>query len=194
MKKFYVMAALVVVLLAAGNVHAQRMIYASYDPEIFMEGNVSQKLHGVTFGFLKDFEFSRQLHVAVGGQYRMNVRYYTLNGVSVNDQHMAIDVPVMINYPIRIDRDLYFIPFGGPMASLALAGYTKAGKSGATIQWYDENSNRKRFNIYAVLGGDFNFDLIHIFGGIRLGMLDLSTSDLSTIKTKGFFVGLGLNF
>ena len=180
-----------VVLLAAGNVHAQRMVYASYDPEIFT-GGISKKLHGVTFGYLKDFEFSRELHVAVGAQYRMNVKYYTENGVDMNDQLMIIDVPVLLNYPIEIDGDVSFVPFGGPMASLAIAGYTAVGKT--TVQWYDENSKLKRFNLYAVLGGDFCFEQFQLFGGVRLGLLDLSTSDLFMIKTKGFFVGIGLNF
>ena len=79
------------------------------------------------------------------------------------------------------------------MVSLALAGNTKVsiGSSTNTSDWYGDNSRLNRFNLYAVFGADLKFSQFNLFGGYRLGLLDLNSSDNITMKTNGFFVGLG---
>jgi hypothetical protein len=48
-----------------------------------------------------------------------------------------------------------------------------------------------RFNLYAVFGADVKFNQFNLFGGYRLGLLDLNSSDNVTLKTNGLFVGIG---
>lgn len=42
-----------------------------------------------------------------------------------------------------------------------------------------------------MFGADVKFANYNLFGGYRLGLLDLNTSDNATLKTNGLFVGLG---
>ena len=44
---------------------------------------------------------------------------------------------------------------------------------------------------YAVFGADVKFSQFNLFGGYRLGLLDLNSSNNITMKANGFFVGLG---
>ena len=44
---------------------------------------------------------------------------------------------------------------------------------------------------YAVFGADVKFSNFNLFGGYRLGLLDLNKSDNASLKTNGLFVGLG---
>ena len=76
---------------------------------------------------------------------------------------------------------------------VALAGNTKysLGSSTTTTDWYGDNSNMSRFNLYGVFGADVKFSNFNLFGGYRLGLLDLNKSDNFILKTNGFFVGLG---
>ena len=89
---------------------------------------------------------------------------------------------------------MHIFPFVGPMPSLALTGTTKGvdplfGENSSN--WYDETSNLSRFNLYAVFGADVKFSNFNLFGGYRLGLLDLNKSDNVSLKTNGFFIGLG---
>ncbi len=79
------------------------------------------------------------------------------------------------------------------MLSLALVGNTKTsiGNSTTTSNWYGDNSRLNRFNLYAVFGADVKFSQFNLFGGYRLGLLDLNSSDNITLKANGLFIGLG---
>ena len=59
------------------------------------------------------------------------------------------------------------------------------------FNWYGDNSSRSRFNLYAVFGADVKFSQFNLFGGYRLGLLDLDSRDNVALKYNGFFVGLG---
>ena len=54
-----------------------------------------------------------------------------------------------------------------------------------------QNSNRKQFDLLGTFGAAFNYKNIRLFGGYRLGLLDLDKSDNVTVKTSGLFFGLG---
>ena len=112
---------------------------------------------------------------------------------TTKDNQFLVDVPILFNYGIAINRDITVTPFVGPMLSLALAGNTKytLGSSTSTTDWYGDNSRMSRFNLYAVFGADLKFNQFNLFGGYRLGLLDLNSSDNVTLKTNGLFVGLG---
>ena len=197
MKKVLAIVALVAAMFIAGNVQAQSTIYAGYAPESFVSGNSSTNYQGFFAGFTQNFGLSKGIGVAAGAQFRMNTKSEsnTILGVTTTTKNsqFLVDVPILFNYGIGINRDITITPFVGPMVSLALAGNTKVsvGSSTSTSDWYGDNSRMNRFNLYAVFGADVKFNQFNLFGGYRLGLLDLNSSDNVTLKTNGFFVGLG---
>ena len=197
MKKVLAIVALVAAMFVAGKVQAQNMIYAGYAPESFVSGNSSSNYQGFFAGFTKNFGLAKGIGVAAGAQFRMNTKSEsaTVLGVTTTTKNnqFLVDVPILFNYGIGINRDITITPFVGPMVSLALAGNTKVsiGSSTNTSDWYGDNSRLNRFNLYAVFGADLKFSQFNLFGGYRLGLLDLNSSDNVTMKTNGFFVGLG---
>ena len=192
MKKVLAIVALVAALFVAGNVQAQSTIYAGYAPESFVYSNSTDNYQGFFAGFTQNFGLSKGIGVAAGAQFRMNTRSYSTLGVNAKDSQFLIDVPILFNYGIGVNRDLKIVPFVGPMVSLALTGNTHVDTvlGDADTNWYGDNSNMSRFNLYAVFGADVKFSQFNLFGGYRLGLLDLYSNN-ATLKTNGFFVGLG---
>ena len=197
MKKVLAIVALVAAMFVDGNVQAQSTIYAGYAPESFVSGSTSTNYQGFFAGFTQNFGLSKGIGVAAGAQFRMNTKSEsnTILGVTTTTKNsqFLVDVPILFNYGIGVNRDITITPFVGPMVSLALAGNTKVsvGSSTSTSDWYGDNSRMNRFNLYAVFGADVKFNQFNLFGGYRLGLLDLNSSDNVTLKTNGLFVGLG---
>jgi len=198
MKKALAIVALIAAMFVAGKVQAQTTIYATYAPETFVAGSNSTNYQGFAIGFTHNFDLYQGIGVAPGAQFRLNTRSATETvwGITgkINETQTLIDVPILINYGIDINRDIKVTPFVGPMVSLALTGVTKGADpifGENSSDWYGDNSNRNRFNLYAVFGADVKYSQFNLFGGYRLGLLDLNTSDNATLKTKGWFVGLG---
>lgn len=203
MKKAFAIVALVAAMFVAGNVQAQSTIYAGYAPESFVSGNTSRNLQGFFVGFAKNFGIAKNFGVAAGAEFRMN----TKSGDAVfgletaKNTQVLIDVPILFNYGIGINRDITITPFVGPMVSLGLVGNTKTtlGSNTETYNWYGDNIipnliyPNNRFNLYAVFGADVKFSQFNLFGGYRLGLLDLNSNNNITMKTNGFFVGLGFS-
>ena len=198
MKKALAILALVAAMFVAGNVQAQSTVYASYAPETFVSGNTNSNYQGFFAGFTQNVGLAKGIGVAAGAQFRMNTRTstQTIWGITgkVQETQTIIDVPILCNYKVDVNRDLAIIPFVGPMPSLALTGVTKGvdpifGENSS--DWYGDNSNQSRFNLYAVFGADVKFSNFNLFGGYRLGLLDLNKSDNATLKTNGLFIGLG---
>jgi hypothetical protein len=195
MKKVFAMVALVAALFIAGNVQAQSTVYATYAPETFVTGNSSNNYQGFALGFVQNVGVAKGIGVAAGGQFRMNMKSETLATVNVKETQILVDVPILFNYNIAVNRDLSIIPFVGPMPSLAISGSTKTTENvlgnTVTVNWYGDNTNWNRFNLYAVFGADVKFTNFNLFGGYRLGLLDINKSNNVTTKTNGLFVGLG---
>lgn len=199
MKKLFAIVALVASMFVAGNVQAQSMIYAGYAPESFIQtvgsSTSTSDYQGFCFGFTQNFGLAKGFGLAAGAQVRMNTKSGdTFFGFGTGKStQILVDVPILFNYPIALNRDLKIIPFVGPMPSLALVGNTKVtiGSSSSTSDWYGDNSHISRFNLYGVLGANLQFSQFNLFGGYRLGLLDLDSRDNVAWKTKGFFVGLG---
>ena len=197
MKKALAILALIAAMFVAGKVQAQTTIYAGYAPETFVTGNTSTNYQGFFAGFTKNFGLAKGIGVAAGAQFRINSKSVSNTVWSVTtttkSTQFLVDVPILFNYGIGINRDIKVTPFVGPMLSLALAGNSKVsvGSNTTTTNWYGDNSNQNRFNIYAVFGADLKFNQFNVFGGYRLGLLDLNSSDNIILKTNGFFVGLG---
>lgn len=195
MKKVIAMVALVAALFIAGNVQAQSTVYATYAPESFVTGNSSNNYQGFALGFVQNVGVAKGIGVAAGGQFRMNMKSETSTLLNVKENQILVDVPILFNYNIAVNRDLSIIPFVGPMPSLAISGSTKTTENvlgnTVTVNWYGDNSNLNRFNLYAVFGADVKFTNFNLFGGYRLGLLDINKSNNVTTKTNGLFVGLG---
>ena len=198
MKKALAIVALIAAMFVAGNVQAQSTVYATYAPETFVAGNNSTNYQGFSIGFSQNVGMAKGIGVAAGAQFRMNTRTatQTIWGFTgkIKETQTIIDVPILFNYKVDVNRDLAIIPFVGPMPSLALTGVTKGvdpifGENSS--DWYGDNSNQSRFNLYAVFGADVKFTNFNLFGGYRLGLLDLDKTDNASLKTNGLFVGLG---
>lgn len=204
MKKVLAIVALVAAMFVAGKAQAQISINAGYAPEKFSTtwGNstTTESYQGFFVGLTDNFTLSKGIGVAPGIQFRMNTRSQstTVLGITstTKETQMLIDVPVLFNYGIGINRDLSVTPFVGPMFSFAVSGKTKnsVGSSSTTTNWYGDNSSRNPFNINLVFGAAAEFNRAKLFAGYRLGLVDQDkSSDNITTKTQGFFVGLGLN-
>lgn len=198
MKKALAIVALVAAMFVAGNVQAQSTIYTTYAPETFVAGSNSTNYQGFSVGFSQNIELAKGIGVAAGAQFRMNMRNttQTIWGITgkTNETQTIIDVPILFNYKVAVNRDLAIVPFVGPMPSIALTGVTKGADplfGENSYDWYGDNSNQSRFNLYAVFGADVKFANFNLFGGYRLGLLDLDKTDNASLKTNGLFVGLG---
>lgn len=198
MKKALAIVALVAAMFVAGNVQAQSTIYATYAPETFVAGSNSTNYQGFSVGFSQNIDLAKGIGVAAGAQFRMNMRNttQTIWGITgkTNETQTIIDVPILFNYKVAVNRDLAIVPFVGPMPSIALTGVTKGADplfGENSYDWYGDNSNQSRFNLYAVFGADVKFTNFNLFGGYRLGLLDLDKTDNASLKTNGLFVGLG---
>ena len=192
MKKVLAIVAFVAALFVAGNVQAQSMVYAGYAPETFTYNNSSDNFQGFFAGFSQNFGLSQGIGVAAGAQLRYNTRSYSAWGATAKDSQFLVDVPILFNYGIAVNRDIKITPFVGPMVSLALTGNTHVDTvlGDGDSNWYGDNSDMSRFNLYAVFGADVKFNQFNLFGGYRLGLLDLYSNSI-TLKTNGFFIGLG---
>ena len=190
--------ALVAALFVAGNVQAQSTVYATYSPESFISGNTCTDYQGFSIGFTQNTALYKGFGVFVGAQFRMNMNSAskTMLGMTgtVKETQTIIDVPVLLNYKVKANHDLSIFPFAGPMLSLALTGVTKGTDpvfGGNKVNWYDDKSTQSRFNLYVVFGADVKYKNLNLFGGYRLGLLDLDKSDNATLKTNGLIIGLG---
>lgn len=204
MKKAFAIMALIAAMFVAGNMQAQTSLYATYAPETFVahfNNDNKTDYQGFSIGFNHNFGLYKGLRVATGAQFRMNKKIYenTVLGLTgkVKNTQVLIDVPILFNYSFDLTPFLSVAPFVGPMASFGITGVTKSSDpivGESSYSWYGDNGNMKRFNLYAVFGADVIFNSFNLFGGYRLGLLDVDKYDQTTTKTKGFFVGIGITF
>ena len=195
MKKALAIVALFAAMFVAGNVQAQSTVYATYAPESFVTGNSSTNYQGFALGFVQNVGVAKGIGVAAGGQFRMNMKSETSTLLNKKETQIVVDVPILFNYKIAVNRDLAIVPLVGPMLSLALTGNTKTTENvlgnAVNVNWYGDNSSLSRFNLYAVFGADVKFNQFNLFGGYRLGLLDINKSNNMVTKTNGLFIGLG---
>ena len=207
MKKVFAIVALVAAMFVAGNAQAQTIVNIGYSPETFKttynSTSESTNFQGFHFGFITYVKLVQELGIGAGAQVRMNMKQEkesVFGGTAISKSfQLLIDVPVLINYNININNNFAITPFVGPMVSFAaigntnttlMAGNTELSKTDES--WYGEDGGLKRFNLYGVFGANVRFSSFNLYGGYRLGLLNiLKDSDSVTMKTNGFFVGLG---
>lgn len=194
-------------MFVGGNVQAQNMVYVGYTPENLTYNNNSANFTGFYAGFSKNVGIAQGFGVAAGAHAHLNMRNTegSLFGFTgdVKETQILIDVPVLFNYGIAINKDLKITPFIGPMVSLGLSGKSHVTVTTPIINtqtthdfdWYNNDGvndrPNNRFNISAVFGAALTFSNFNLFAGYNLGLMDLHKSENITMKTKGFFVGLG---
>ena len=200
MKKVFAIVALVAAMFVAGNVQAQTTINVGYAPETFSYSNSSYNYQGFFAGFTQNFGLSKGIGVAAGAQFRMNMKNDTEGAIKTKETQTMIDVPVLFNYGIAINRDLKVSPFVGPMLTLALTGNTNTktylGNTQLTntdTNWYGDNSSMNRLNLSLVFGANVRFSQFNLYGGYRLGLLDQFKNDNVKMTTSGLFIGLGFS-
>ena len=205
MKKAFAILALVAAMFVAGNAQAQTTVNIGYSPETFKttysSNSIKDNYQGLHFGFVSNVKLVQELGIGAGAQVRMNMKQTKELGgtTTIKDFQLLIDVPVLINYNININNNFAITPFVGPMVSFAAIGKTNTKVMAGNTQisdtdhnWYGENGDLKRFNLYAVFGGNVRFGGFNLYGGYRMGLLNiLKSTDSVTMKTNGFFVGLG---
>lgn len=200
MKKIIAIVAFVAAMFVAGNAQAQMSVRFGYAPETFTSSynnySTSDSFNGFFAGVFNTFDLKNGLNLTAGVQGRMNIKndQITLLGVTTkyNDQQLLVEVPVAVSYGIALGNNLKISPFIGPMVSFALSGKSKTtiGSVVDTDDWYDNNSNRNRLNLSAMGGVNVKYVRLNLFAGYQMGLLDLDKSDI-TMKTSGYFVGLG---
>ena len=201
MKKFITAMAIVAALFAAGKAQAQVSVNLGYAPETFKTSTsittTTENYQGFFIGATYNIGIVNNLGVAVGPQLRFNSRNES-GVVKAKNNQFLLDIPVLINYRFDINRNFSITPFVGPMLSYALSGNTKTtlnnNSTTTSFNWYGDNSDLSRFNLYGALGVSFAFDSFKLFGGYRFGLLDLDKGNYTTRKTNGMFVGVGFEF
>lgn len=203
MKRFIAIVAFVAAMFVAGNAQAQLSVRFGYAPETFSYNNSSDNYNGFFVGVHNNFDLKSGLQFSLGVQGRMNMKNNkesnALGSITTKNTQLLVDVPVTLNYSVAFGSNVKVTPFVGPMATLALSGKTKTithenildTDSEHTTDWYGDSSNRSRFNLSVLGGVNIKYVRLNLFGGYQMGLLDLNKSDNSTLKTSGFFVGLG---
>lgn len=217
MKKTIAIVACAAVMLFAGKANAQLGINAGYAPVTLTtavtSGNYtttsSSQMDGFFAGVTYNYGISKDLGVAFGLQGRYNTKSSTgsasLIVVSGNDKstttQLLLDVPVLLNYSLSLGSRAKLTAFAGPTFSYAVYGNTHVvstttflGSSSTSENDYDmygDNSTNNRFDLTAAFGLQLQYSDFRLFGGYRLGLIDLNTdADIKT-TSSGLFVGLG---
>ena len=201
------------IMLFAGNAAAQTGINIGYTPQVIsITGNTSDtiSLDGISIGFNQNLPLSGDLCISVGLQARygfatketsVNLGILGSANATAKYSQFSIDIPVLLNYGLNINKDMRLTPFVGPTISYALSGKTtwsgNANVLGALNigtdgedDWYEESDKTSRFDIGLTLGASLDYSKYRIFGGYNLGLLNLSTADNTTRKAAGWFLGI----
>ncbi len=199
MKKSILIIAVTAALLFAGKANAQSLgINLGYAPQTttnFTPGEMAGFFGGVNYNHV----LSGNIGLSFGGQLRYNYKKTatTVLSATTTTTHtqMLIDVPVLLNFAIPMGSDARIAIFVGPVLSYALNGNTNISENvlntSNDYKWYGDHSNYKQFDLLGAAGVALEFQAFRLFGGYRLGLLDINKSEKTTSKTSGIFVGLG---
>ena len=219
MKKIIAIMVCTAVMLFAGKVNAQLGINVGYAPvnlsTVVTSGNTATKtsseMNGFFAGVTYNYGISKNLGVAFGLQGRYNTKtstgsanYVVISGSDKSTTTQILrDVPVLLNYSLPLGGSAKLTAFAGPTFSYAVYGNTHVSSSTTVLSststsekdyaMYGDNSTNNRFDITAAFGLQFQYSDFRLFGGYRLGLLYLNSSDNINTTTSGLFLGLGYN-
>ncbi|MBQ9474385.1 MAG: PorT family protein [Bacteroidales bacterium] len=217
MKKAFTILACTAAMLLCGKAHAQLGVNFGYAPvtlstETTIGNNTStssSELNGFFAGVNYNATITGNLGVSLGVQGRFNIKTSTgsSNFVVVSGDSKStttqflVDVPVLLNYSLSLGSSAKLSPFVGPMVSYALTGNTHvkttvtvAGSSKTSeddYAMYGDNSNNQRLDLSLAFGASFQYLDFRVFGGYRMGLLDLNSNDNIKTTSAGIFLGLG---
>lgn len=216
MKKTIAIVACAAAMLFAGKANAQLGVKVGYAPvtltSAVTSGNTTttstSEMDGFFAGVNYNYGIGKDLGVSFGLQGRYNTKTSTGSAnfvvVSGNDKstttQILLDVPVLLNYSLNLGS-AKLTAFAGPTFSYAVYGIThvtstttilgSTSTSETDYAMYGDNSSNERFDLTAAFGLQFQFSDFRLFGGYRIGLLDLNSNDNVKTTTSGLFVGLG---
>ena len=143
MKKLITALAIVAALFVAGKAQAQFSVNLGFAPEVFktdihkdptgmplINTRSEHGYGGYYVGATYNFNLTENLGIAVGGQLRWDREnksksiFGTLEHRHIENLFL-VEVPIMLNYSINLNRDWKITPFTGPMLSFGLGGNIK---------------------------------------------------------------------
>ena len=212
MKKVLTFAAAIV--LFAGLASAQLGIHVGYAPQNYLTkstvGNATltdtANMNGFFVGIDYNVNLTGDLNLSVGlqGRYNSHSEETTVLGATTKyaNTQTLIDVPILFNYGLNLSDDLKLSVFLGPTIDFALSGKsttTVTGTPGGVldgeleVDWYGDNSNRKKLDVALTAGLSLTFSYIKVFGGYNMGLMNLTSTDNTTLKGSNWFIGVGYN-
>lgn len=205
MKKTLVVFALFVGILFAGKASAQVSFHVGFTPEEWSVNSSTSTLNSFFVGGTYDLNLSGALDLAIGAQLRYGTAtgsssVWGVVGAKYTSTLVGLDIPVLLNYSIKLSGDLGLTLFAGPKLTYNFSGKTKyegnvLGFGGSTeLNWFDQNQgNLKPFNAALMGGVALNFKQFRLFGGYSYGLTDVDNNSNTTSTVSGPFVGLGMN-
>lgn len=203
MKKVTLILAAAFVMLFAGNAQAQLGVNFGFAPQTTTTTVGSSNSSASTNGYFVGVNYNKVLTgtigLSVGVQGRYNYKSETTTVLSVStttkQTQFIVDVPVLFNFGLILSDNAHISIFAGPTFSYALSGNTNVSENVLNTStdhpWYGDNSNSNQLDILGTVGATFAYQSFRIFGGYRLGLLDLDKRDNVKTTTNGIFVGLG---
>ena len=203
MKKVTLILAAAFVMLFANNAQAQLGVNIGYAPQTttVTTGNSSSSsdMNGFFAGVNYNHVLSGNIGLSFGGQVRYNTKTTTASILSATETtkqtQLLVDVPVLLNFAIPMGSEARIALFVGPVFSYALSGNTNVAENvlntSTDFNWYGEKSNNSQFDLMGAAGAALEFKTFRLFGGYRMGFLDLDKRDNVKSTTSGIFVGLG---
>lgn len=221
MKKVFSILALAAFFTAAFNANAQLSINVGYAPvtlasETTVAGtttNSELKMNGFFAGLNYNMNLTGDIYLSVGAQARYNLKtegdtanligLVSVSGESKQTQ-LLIDVPVLLNYKFDVTNDISLSIFAGPTISYALMGNTHTTGSASILgigggtsndyDWYGDDSNNERIDVSGTFGLELIYQQVKLFGGYRVGFMDLNKNDNVKTTSSGIFFGFGYLF
>ena len=203
MKKVTLIIAAALVMLFANNAQAQLGVNIGYAPQTTTvtsgSSSSSSDMNGFFAGVNYNHILSGNIGVSFGGQVRYNTKTSSTSILSATtttkETQLLVDVPVLFNFAIPMGSDARIALFAGPVFSYVLKGNTNISENvlntSTDYNWYGENSNNSQFDLMGAAGAALEFKTFRLFGGYRMGFLDLDKRDKVKSTTSGIFVGLG---
>ncbi len=206
MKKVFSIMAVAAMMLFAGKSYAQLTLNLGYAPvtytTTFNNNDSKMEMNGFFVGANYNVNLTGDLNVAIGADFRFNTKtdesdILGVANTKTTKTQMLIDIPVLFNYGLSLNKDLRISAFAGPTFSMALSGKSTSdvaviGWGGSTeYDWYGDNSDRKKFDIGLTFGLKLGYREYSLFGGYNMGLLNLTDANNTTLKASGWFAGLG---
>ena len=213
MKKTFLFFALTTLMLLAVKAEAQVGFHAGYAPQtlsvsgatVLGDAELNTHYQGFFGGVHYNFSILDNLDFVAALQIRMNSTSSKSaeNGTpyDTQDWQFIADLPLQLGYAFTLTENLDLGIFAGPVLSYGIS-YTQKSADPETfevinsIDRYNTSyplSALNRFELNVDGGLFLEYKSFMLFGGYRLGLLDLDKMDNMTTKARGFFVGIGIN-